>query len=137
LRDSFEKLSHAISVKRLKWHGSIFVALKRSGLNLYNLLSNAIKYSPGKENIDLSIGCDREEVTINLENGGIGIPEEDIPKIFTVFDRASNIGNISGTGLGLPIVKKALEMHGSRISLSSELNKGSKFTIIFHWQSWS
>jgi signal transduction histidine kinase len=97
----------------------------------YNLLSNAIKYSPGKENIYLSIGCDREEVIINLEDEGIGIPEEDIPKIFTAFDRASNIGNISGTGLGLPIVKKALEMHGGKISLSSELNKGSKFTINF------
>jgi signal transduction histidine kinase len=95
----------------------------------YNLLSNAIKYSPGKENIYLTIICEGEEAVISIRDEGIGISENDILKVFNSFDRGSNVGNISGTGLGLPIVKKALDMHGGTITLNSELNQGSIFTL--------
>jgi urea ABC transporter urea binding protein len=95
----------------------------------YNLLSNAIKYSPKEENIYFTINCSNEEAVIQVRDEGIGIPESDISKIFTAFDRASNVGNVAGTGLGLSIVKKAVDLHGGQIELKSELGQGSTFTI--------
>ena len=97
----------------------------------YNLLSNAIKYSPLQTDIDVVITCCDQSISVSIKDQGIGIPAEDLSKVFTAFDRASNVGTISGTGLGLPIVKKSVELHGGEILLSSQLNQGSKFTVIF------
>ena len=95
----------------------------------YNLLSNAIKYSPGQENVYFTMKCKDEEAVIQVKDQGIGIPAEDLSKVFTAFDRASNVGNIPGTGLGLPIVKKAVDLHQGQISLQSEFGQGSTFTV--------
>ena len=95
----------------------------------YNLLSNATKYSPSQKNVYFTMRCSADKVVIQIKDEGIGIPAEDIPKVFTAFDRASNVGNITGTGLGLPIVKKAVDLHGGEIELQSELGKGSTFIV--------
>ena len=60
---------------------------------------------------------------------GIGIPEKDLPNLFTPFHRATNVGDIKGTGLGLSIVKEYVELHGGTIEVQSKLNKGSSFII--------
>jgi signal transduction histidine kinase len=68
-------------------------------------------------------------LVVSVEDNGIGIPEEDIEHLFDRFFRAKNASNIQGTGLGLHIVGKYLELMDGNISLTSTLNEGSAFTI--------
>ena len=70
-----------------------------------------------------------DSVTISVKDHGIGIPDKDKEGLFESFNRASNVGDIEGTGLGLVIVKQFVEMHGGTISLESELKKGSTFKV--------
>ena len=66
-----------------------------------------------------------------MSDQGIGIPPQDLANIFEPFTRASNVGTISGTGLGLSIIKKAVEMHHGVVSIDSEVDVGSTFTVTF------
>lgn len=94
-----------------------------------NLLSNAVKYSqPGTE-IRLSLQYKPEELIVEVCDHGMGIPAEDQPKLFELFQRASNVGQIPGTGLGLAIVKQATDLHGGRITFHSQVGEGTTFTI--------
>jgi signal transduction histidine kinase len=97
---------------------------------IYNLLSNAIKYSPDGGTVRFSLTCDPEEVMICVQDQGIGIPEKDQQKLFEVFHRAGNVGTISGTGLGLPIVKRAVDAHNGTIKVESIVRKGTTFTLV-------
>jgi len=95
-----------------------------------NLASNAIKYSEKP----IIIGLDFErtnEICICVEDQGMGIPEEDQRHLFQRFFRAKNATNIQGTGLGLNIVKKYVEMLGGDIKFKSKLNEGSEFHVTF------
>ncbi|MEB3827759.1 hybrid sensor histidine kinase/response regulator [Phormidium sp. CCY1219] len=97
---------------------------------LGNLLSNAIKYSPDGGTIHLAVtseGGDR--ICFRITDEGIGIPPEYREKLFEQFERATNVGTISGTGLGLSIVKQAVDLHGGEITLETEVNRGSTFTL--------
>ncbi|MDF5716295.1 MAG: ATP-binding protein [Rhizonema sp. NSF051] len=97
---------------------------------LTNLLSNAIKYSPQGGNIQFNLICDRNSVIFCIQDEGIGIPKEDKANIFTSFFRCSNTGKLPGTGLGLTIVKNAVELHGGHMTVESELGLGTTFTVI-------
>jgi PAS domain S-box-containing protein len=94
-----------------------------------NLLSNAVKYSPDRTSVHLTLTTNNQDVTIGVTDEGIGIPEDDQKRLFDAFHRAGNVGTIEGTGLGLAIVKQVVELHGGTVSFSSELNKGTTFTI--------
>lgn len=94
-----------------------------------NLISNAIKYSPDGGTILVQLNGDKEKVILQIIDQGIGIPEEDQPKLFESFSRASNVGIIPGTGLGLSIVKSCVDLHGGKIHLESEVGVGTTFTI--------
>ncbi|MEI6567310.1 MAG: HAMP domain-containing sensor histidine kinase [Verrucomicrobiota bacterium] len=96
---------------------------------LVNLLTNAVKYSNiGTEVlIELRQGSDSYQVVVS--DHGIGIPEEDQPRIFLPFERASNVRNIQGTGLGLNIVKRLVELQGGRISFTSRKDHGTTFLV--------
>lgn len=96
---------------------------------MFNLISNASKYSDINKTIH--IRCERKngKVLFNIKDEGIGIPLEDQKHLFTRFYRASNAGNIEGTGLGLNIVKRYVELIGGDISFRSEFEKGSTFFI--------
>jgi len=95
---------------------------------LSNLLSNAFKYSTDI-NPKIKIEYKNLSVRILIVDEGIGIPEKDLPNLFTPFHRATNVGDIKGTGLGLSIVKEYVELHGGTIEVQSKLNKGSSFII--------
>ncbi len=95
---------------------------------LINLLSNAIKYSPNGEDVDLRIEV-RDRIKIEVEDHGIGIPEADKVHMFQRFFRAGNATNIQGTGLGLTIVKRYLDLMGGSIDFRSELEKGTVFEV--------
>ncbi|KJH70479.1 sensor histidine kinase [Aliterella atlantica] len=96
---------------------------------LTNLLSNAIKYSPQGGNIQFDLFCNGETATFRIQDCGIGIPEADKAKLFTSFYRCSNTGKLPGTGLGLVIVKDAVELHGGTITVDSTVGVGTTFTV--------
>lgn len=94
-----------------------------------NLLSNAIKFSPNGSRISLKLDCQPDHVLIRVCDQGIGIAPEDISEIFAVFQRAQNVDNRPGIGLGLAIAQRAAQLHGGEITVESQLNIGSTFTI--------
>jgi PAS domain S-box-containing protein len=94
-----------------------------------NLLSNALKYSPEKSTVTLKLSCDDRNITLQVQDQGIGIPQEDQARMFEVFHRASNVGSVFGTGLGLAIIKQAVERHSGRISFESQVDVGTTFTV--------
>ncbi|MFP4122166.1 ATP-binding protein [Coleofasciculus sp.] len=94
-----------------------------------NLLSNAIKYSPEESTVRLSLLYSQKNAIFTIQDQGIGIPETDQQRLFETFHRAANVGNIEGTGLGLAIVKNSVDAHGGTITLSSEVNVGTTFTV--------
>ncbi|MEH1841772.1 MAG: ATP-binding protein [Nostoc sp.] len=96
---------------------------------LTNLLSNAIKYSAPNSTIELRLQCKSQTVIFKVEDQGIGIAPADQERLFESFYRASNVGKIPGTGLGLMIVKRAVERHGGTITVKSEINVGTTFTV--------
>ena len=101
---------------------------------LINLISNAIKYSIGKPNPEVILEYQSDNFTIEVKDKGIGIPAGQHKNIFNSFFRANNVENIQGTGLGLVIVKKFVEMHKGKISFTSTLGKGTSFKIEFPYQ---
>lgn len=96
---------------------------------LFNLISNASKYSDANKTIFISTEMKNDIMKIDVKDEGIGISAEDQKHLFERFFRASNTGNIQGTGLGLNIVKRYTELIGGDISFQSEYGKGSTFTI--------
>lgn len=96
---------------------------------LINLLSNAIKFSPEEGTINVKCVYQGTEALIEVADQGIGISEEDQVHLFSSFYRAKNAVNIQGTGMGLHIVKRYLDLLGASISVSSQLNKGTTFHI--------
>ncbi|SDJ65419.1 two-component system histidine kinase PnpS [Salimicrobium halophilum] len=102
-----------------------------------NLISNAITYTPEKGSVEVRLEEQKDEVRVEVIDTGIGIPEEEIPRIFERFyrvDRARS-RNSGGTGLGLAIVKHIMEAHGGSIQVKSEPGEGSVMTLIFHKES--
>jgi two-component system, LuxR family, sensor kinase FixL len=95
---------------------------------LINLISNASKYSD-KGSIELNIKASNTNIILVVKDHGIGIPAVDKPFLFTRFFRANNAGNIQGTGLGLNIVKRYVDLLNGYINIESELGKGTEFTI--------
>jgi PAS domain S-box-containing protein len=98
---------------------------------LLNLLSNAVKYSPPEKEIAIVAEVKKGTVCVSVKDQGIGIPPEAQKDLFTTFFRASNAATIQGTGLGLNIVKRYIELLGGAIHFVSKLNEGSTFTIEF------
>ena len=99
-----------------------------------NLLNNAIKYSPKNKKIITRLYLNANSIHIEFEDQGIGIPDKEIEQIFEKFYRINHKESISGTGLGLTVVKEIIEAHNGKIEVSSEVGKGSKFSIILHQQ---
>lgn len=96
---------------------------------LTNLLSNAVKYSPEGSTIQIVVCPSGEDILIRVQDQGIGIPETDLKYLFELYHRATNVGRIHGTGVGLAIVKQAIDAHGGTITVESTVNAGSTFTI--------
>ncbi len=114
---------------------------------LMNLLSNAIKYSPRGGNIALEVECPANQrrhpetkhrrapeksagvVIFRVKDQGIGIPAEDLPRLFESFHRAKNVDAIGGTGLGLAIAQRCVELHGGAITVESQIDQGTVVTV--------
>ena len=96
---------------------------------LINLLSNAYKYSPSGSTVDFKVVERDFQIIFTIKDRGIGIPSADLPQLFDSFYRASNSEGVQGTGLGLAIAKQYTELHYGRISVESELEVGTTFTV--------
>ncbi len=96
-----------------------------------NLLSNAVKFSSPGSLIEVSTDVEPEQITCRVRDHGMGIPPDDMAHLFERFFRAANVSAIQGTGLGLHIVAKYAELMNGRIACSSELEKGTEFTVLF------
>lgn len=96
---------------------------------MINLLSNGSKYSGENRTIWFLTSIQGDVVTLEVRDEGIGIPDEDKTHLFTPFFRAQNVTNIQGTGLGLNIVKKYVEIMGGELRYESQLGHGTTFTI--------
>ncbi len=97
---------------------------------LLNLITNAIKYSKDDGKIVLSIDESAETLNISVQDFGIGIPDAEQGKIFEQFYRGSNVGIINGTGLGMTVVLRSLNLHGGKIEVLSKLNEGTTFKVL-------
>lgn len=95
-----------------------------------NLLTNAIKFSPGREKVHLTISGIENQVLIRIHDEGLGIPADELEKIFEPFLRGKGVDSIPGTGLGLSITKKAVELLGGTLRVKSVVNEGTTFTVL-------
>lgn len=96
---------------------------------LVNLLSNAVKYSPENSTATVKLDEVNNEIHLSVHDNGIGIPQADIARLFEPFHRASNVGTIQGTGLGLVIAKESVELHNGTIAVESQVGAGTTITI--------
>jgi PAS domain S-box-containing protein len=92
---------------------------------LSNLLSNAIKYSPNGETVDLTLEFQCDRVLLQVTDQGIGIAEIDQQQLFEPFHRGKNVHTIPGTGLGLVVVKKCVDLHQGSIDITSSIGHGT------------
>lgn len=103
---------------------------------LSNLLSNGVKYSPAGTPVYFSARREGRDVVFTVKDSGIGIPESDLPKLFEAFQRGSNVGEIPGTGLGLVIIKRCVDLNNGSISVKSSPGSGTTFTVrVPAWES--
>ena len=115
-----------------KYSGNEIVSLDKKLLKnvLFNLISNAIKFSPEGGSIEINTQTLNSSIKISVKDNGIGISKEDQKHLFERFFRGHNATHIQGTGLGLNIVTKYVELMNSSIDFESKENEGTTFTII-------
>src|SRR5258706_855797 len=94
-----------------------------------NLLSNAIKYSAAGSTGEFMVERNGNEAVCRIRDHGMGIPEEDQPWLFDAFHRGRNVGHVPGTGLGLTIVKRCVELHRGKIRIESAVDQGTDVTV--------
>jgi two-component system phosphate regulon sensor histidine kinase PhoR len=113
--------------------GPIFISASRDQIEqvVINLISNAIKYTSRGGNVSIAVANGGPMVSLSVTDTGIGIMQEDLPRIFERFYRVDKARSrqSGGTGLGLSIVKNIVEAHGGEVRVASEFNRGSCFTV--------
>ena len=126
-----DKKSQVLQIFLPKSSVDIYVDPDKITQILNNLISNAIKYTPSKGKIKVELEDKKDKVEISISDTGIGIANEDLPKIFDKFqqfDRKAGPGT-KGTGLGLAIAKELIQMHKGKIWVDSKVHKGTKVTF--------
>ena len=120
---------HSISFHATGDFTNTCVDEKLLGYIITNLLENAIKYSPEGGKILFEINNQHNVTVFRIQDEGIGIPDEEQMILFNYSQRGSNVGNITGTGIGLAIVKNCVDLHGGNITVNSKVGMGTTFTV--------
>lgn len=94
-----------------------------------NLLSNAVKYSPPGSPVEFQVERDHNDAVFIVRDHGLGIPEADRARLFTAFQRGSNVRHLPGTGLGMVVIRHCLDLHRGTIELDSAEGTGTTFTV--------
>jgi signal transduction histidine kinase len=99
---------------------------------LVNLLGNAVKYTPAGGRVTFRVNITEQHIEVSVEDTGVGIDEAELPKVFDKFFRSADprVQEQTGTGLGLALAQEVVRLHGGRINVESEINKGSKFSVL-------
>jgi signal transduction histidine kinase len=99
---------------------------------LDNLLSNALKYSPDERPVEVGVWVREKQVVTSFRDYGIGVPKEEIPRLFDRFHRARNVSSryYGGLGLGLYIARAIIEAHDGTIEVWSAEGEGSRFSVV-------
>jgi signal transduction histidine kinase len=138
LEDAFENVTRARADKGLEFDldipremSMVYIDKDLFRIALNNLLTNAIKYSKPGGRVSMSASEDENSIEITVTDDGFGIAEEDQKQIFNKFFRSTddNVRQQAGHGLGLSLARQIVTMHHGELSFSSELGKGSRFTI--------
>lgn len=138
IADLLEDIGHRMEEKKISFEIDLSEDINLQQVNrdllfqlLYNLVNNAIKYNREKGNIRISGTRSKTQAyELVLEDTGIGIPAADLPAIFNRF-RKANPTEGGGYGLGLSIVKSIADYHNIHIEVTSDVNKGTRFTLVF------
>jgi PAS domain S-box-containing protein len=126
---SFLKPGQTLQIQFLQCNTEIVTDARILRNIMFNLISNASKYSDAGKTIHLTYASENAMMVFRIQDEGIGIPKEDQKHLFDRFFRASNAGNVEGTGLGLNIVRRYVDLLDGEISFVSEYRKGSTFII--------
>lgn len=129
--DKFKHKRQGMSFKHADKQVFAMIDPERMRMVIENLIDNASKYTPEGKNVTVELEQTPEEITIRVSDQGIGIAKKDIPQLFHKFSRLNNVLStlVGGTGLGLYWVKKIVILHKGTISVESQPDQGSKFTI--------
>lgn len=135
IRDAADFLSPQMKSKQLQFEvdapPELFVYMDKRLIErvFINLINNALKFTPPEGKITIQCNRHNDEATVSVSDTGYGIPQQDLEKIFQEFYRVDNPMNreIRGSGLGLSLVKRIIELHTQRIWVESEINKGTTF----------
>ncbi len=138
VQEAIEALRPTIEQKPLRLECSLIQEATTSGHAgsfkeaIVNLLLNAVRYTPAHGTISVRVEKQAESVVVEICDTGIGIPQDEQPKIFDEFYRASNARELEheGDGLGLSLVKRVIDLHGGTINFSSQLACGTTFRIV-------
>ncbi|HXT99632.1 MAG TPA: ATP-binding protein [Polyangia bacterium] len=104
---------------------------------LYNLIANAIKFTPRGGMVRVSARADARHVVVSVSDTGVGIAKEDLPRLFREFEQLPQANGVrsEGTGLGLALTRRLVELHGGKVAVESELSKGSTFSVFLPLKS--
>ncbi len=137
LEEMVEYFSVVLNEKKIevesRIEAGIFIFGNRDKLEelVINLVSNAMKYIGKGDRIVIRLGKKDEKIILAVEDNGMGIAAEDIPHIFERFYRNKNLSRIKGSGIGLAVCKRIAELHNGKISVASEVGKGTRFMAEF------
>jgi signal transduction histidine kinase len=131
LVDTLSRGAGRTGAVELEFSGERTVCLDRRLLThvLGNLLENALKYSEPAIGVSLRVAVDPNGVRCVVSDRGVGIPEHDLPRLFESFYRGQNVGSIAGSGLGLAVVKRAVDVQGGTIEVESQCGRGTTVTV--------
>jgi len=135
IRDTVELYEHVAEDKKVSLHASsphdVFLTADANRMRqvMANLMDNAVKYTPNGGRIDLEAFLQNHHTVITISDTGIGISEEEVPKIWNRLYRGDQSRSQRGLGLGLSLVKAVVQAHNGRIEVSSEPGSGSVFTL--------
>jgi two-component system phosphate regulon sensor histidine kinase PhoR len=138
LHEAMDKVRPQMAKKHITLHASLPEKLPKLKLDkdkiaaaLINLLGNAAKYTPEGGQVHFKVQAKQDVLQIDVEDTGFGISAEELPKVFDKFFRSSDprVQKETGSGLGLSLVQEVIRLHGGKLGVQSELNKGTRFTV--------
>jgi signal transduction histidine kinase len=139
LNEVLAKVKPQVEEKRLAFEVTIPEKLPEPKIDkdkiatvLVNLLGNAIKYTPAGGRVAFRVHATEQNLEISVEDTGVGIAEHELSRVFEKFFRSedSRVQEQKGTGLGLALVQEVVRLHGGRVTVESEIDKGSTFQIV-------
>ena len=122
--------AHTLSFQPEGPHTTVHADMRLLRQIITNLVSNALKYSPAGSTVELGLDCTAPDAfTLRVVDSGIGIPPADQQHLFEAFHRATNVGTIPGTGLGMSITHHAVDLHNGTITFESVVDAGTTFHV--------